>query len=183
MVVQDSTTPEVQHRTWTWWIGRLFSSSRGPVFSGSILIVRGVTPLFVYLWFCWNNPTNPTTLNILRLNRLESTSVEVLRRLEWKPYVTHKQRLISAQYTMIHQQCMTFVCLYKMFFFTDSIPWDSSPLNRHLGEYISLFSNHQRSKSKVIAKEIIDGDCFFILQITMGHHSGQEDFWCTSNVI
>ena len=34
-------TPKDQHRTWKWWFGRLFSSSRG-VFSGSMLIFRGV---------------------------------------------------------------------------------------------------------------------------------------------
>jgi len=112
--------------------------------------------------FVENNPTNPTTLNILRLNRLESTSVEVLRRLEWKPYVTHNQRLISTQYTMIHQQCMTFVCFFADSF-TDSIPWDSSPLNHHLmGIYLTFFTNHQTSKSKMIAKEILDGDGFYI---------------------
>ena len=28
--------------TWKWWFGRWFSFSRGPVFSGSMLILRGV---------------------------------------------------------------------------------------------------------------------------------------------
>lgn len=97
--------------------------------------------------------------------------------------MTHNQRLISTQYTMIHQQCMTFVCFFGDSF-TDSIPWDSSPLNHHLmGIYFTFFTDHLTSKSKVIAKEIIDGDGFFILQITMGNHSGQEDFCCTSNFI
>ena len=34
-------TPEDWHRTWKWWFGRWFSSSRG-VFSGSMSIFRGV---------------------------------------------------------------------------------------------------------------------------------------------
>ena len=36
-------TSEDWHRTWKWWFGRWFSSSRGPVFSGSMLIFRGVS--------------------------------------------------------------------------------------------------------------------------------------------
>ena len=40
-------TPEDQHRTWKWWFGRWFSSSGGPIFSGSMLIFQTVVARFL----------------------------------------------------------------------------------------------------------------------------------------